>query len=296
VDDDTVASDAGGSDEPALTVESAATSLLSEGDAATSHSTSMTLAPEQTGATPTATPGRGPTSVTEAADLIEVTGADGQPVKLPKAALEAVAHQHFAAAQAPELAAMRQHYQAVLEKGARLLESEMGPERDWAKVLAEDPIEGPAKYALWQHKKSQLQALEKARAEEGQRIEAEQHQALQKHLQAESARLPELIPEWKDAEVAAREKGDIVGFLQKAGFSAEDINGVRDSRVVAVLAKAARYDRLMAQQPAVTAKITHAPPYLSPGSASAAAKGGDAARRFAKSGTVVDAAALLLMG
>lgn len=138
---------------------------------------------------------------------------------------------------------------------------------DWKTLEQTDP--GTA--ALWrqkfQERHAQLQGVhhniqqEKARSQE--KSQAEMQEALAK----EAARLPELIPEWKDASVAAKERAELREWAVKAGYEPAEVDSISKAHHVAVLRKAMLADKLKATQPAIENKVRTAPKLVKPGQA-----------------------------
>jgi len=80
---------------------------------------------------------------------------------------------------------------------------------------------------------------------------AQQQQALQtqRHMQtleAESERLSQAIPEWRDSKAREADKKLITETLSKAGYRPEEIGSIADHRAVVLARKAALYDQMMA--------------------------------------------------
>lgn len=97
--------------------------------------------------------------------------------------------------------------------------------------------------------------MKQRRQEAEQLVAQDRATQMQAHLEAEKAKLVELIPEWKNVETAKAEKAKLTSYANKAGYSNEDLAQVTDSRAINLLLKAMRYDEMMAKKPAVAAKI-----------------------------------------
>jgi hypothetical protein len=143
---------------------------------------------------------------------------------------------------------------------------------DWKTLEQTDP--GTA--ALWrqkfQERHAQLQGvhnnIQQEKAQADQKSQAEKHAALAK----EAARLPELIPEWKDAAVAAKERAELREWAIKAGYEPEEVDSISKAHHVAVLRKAMLADKLKATQPAIENKVRAAPKLVKPGQPAANAQ------------------------
>ena len=80
-----------------------------------------------------------------------------------------------------------------------------------------------------------------------------------KNLAEEQVRLTELIPEWKNGEVATKEKQNIVTYAKRMGFSDNELATASDSRAIAVLRNAYLYDQLVSKNKVVQKKVNKAP-------------------------------------
>jgi hypothetical protein len=124
---------------------------------------------------------------------------------------------------------------------------------------------------LWKQKFQERQAqlrgvyenIQREKANAKQKTDAETHESLRK----EAERLPELIPEWKDAQVAAKERSEIREWAIKAGYEPSEIDSISKAHHVAMLRKAMLADRISAQKPAIENKVRAAPKLVKPGQA-----------------------------
>jgi hypothetical protein len=190
----------------------------------------------------------------------------------------------------------RQQYSQLL--GQLQMQLTTGGEEppDFDRLYEEDPIEASRQQHNWQKKQQKLQAiqLEQQRVSEAQA--QENQNAVRELIQSEVVRLPELIPEWKDEAVAAKERDDLKSYLVDQGVNEEELNALVRAPHIAVLRKAMLYDkgqrRVKKSQKAQKGKSVR------PGS-----KGGtptnanrklkSARQRLAKNGTRGDAANLI---
>jgi hypothetical protein len=108
-----------------------------------------------------------------------------------------------------------------------------------------------------------MQNIEQQRMFGQQKWQAEQAQALQR----EAERLPTVIPEWKNAEVAEKERREIREWALKAGWEPAEIDNISRAHHVAVLRKAMLADRLQSSRPEVENKVRQAPKLVKPGQA-----------------------------
>jgi hypothetical protein len=137
---------------------------------------------------------------------------------------------------------------------------------DWRALEAQDP--GTA--ALWrqkfQERHGQLQqvdvAIRQEKAQAEQKTQAEKAERERK----EAEKLPLLIPEWKDASVAHKEKAEITAWAQKAGLQPEEMEVLTSTaRNVQLLRKAMLSDRLALQKVETEKRVRTAPTLVKPG-------------------------------
>lgn len=168
---------------------------------------------------------------------------------------------------------------------------------DWVKVATDDPMGYPAIRA-------QFDTLE--RAYYGARGRYEQkEQAVKQHLasirndllQKEEARLPELIPEWKDEAKRSAGKQAVSKYLQSYGIAPESAGRYLDTAfTLATAYKAAKYDELVKSKAEKVKQLRTAPPVTKPGAKSGSAKADkemELRSRLKKTNSLDDAAAIL---
>ena len=133
------------------------------------------------------------------------------------------------------------------------------PQKPSEDLLNKDPIgymQENAKYekqlASYQQQMAQLQ-------EQAIRQQQLEQQAAQVMLQEQAQRLIQMIPEFADAEKANQIKSALVKVGSEAyGFAAEELSGIKDARMVAVLHDAYKWQQL--QSGKAQAKKQPAPP------------------------------------
>ena len=128
-----------------------------------------------------------------------------------------------------------------------------------------------------------------------QTMQAQQHNET---LQREQAALLEAIPEWRDEAVYRNAATEITDAGRGYGFSAEELSGIVDHRMLLVLRDAAAYRKIQAGKPEVTKKVAKAPVAMKPGAKPNKAEADATARqkqlaKLKKTGSVDDAIALL---
>ena len=170
---------------------------------------------------------------------------------------EATVREKETKAELEKIAAERKYYAenlALLQDAMRQLQTGERTEEQWSELYREDPM-------LYMKEKEDLRDRQ-ARA---QAVQQEQYALQQRQLQTEQAKLLERIPEWKDAEVANKERDNIVTYAKRFGFNDQEIAATSDSRVVDLLRRAYLYDALMAKKPTATKKVKKAPKMIKAG-------------------------------
>ena len=135
---------------------------------------------------------------------------------------------------------------AALE--AQLTQTNEPTQEYWDKLYEEDPLE-------FVKQREAMRDREKAM----QTVQEERRQVIQQHAAQEQAKLLDRIPEWRDPEVATREKAGLIKFAQRMGFTDNELSQVVDSRLVDVLRRAHLYDVLQSEKPAAKKKVAKAP-------------------------------------
>ena len=136
-------------------------------------------------------------------------------------------------AQQAELAKKDAIYKELLPRMEQSLEGELANEPDWKSLYESDPIAYVREKDLWNEKKEKFKAVQA----EQQRLQQEQltgQQAqIQKAVELGNQKLLEAVPEWKDADVALKEKQSIAKYaMDVLGYSQDEINQVYDYRAL----------------------------------------------------------------
>lgn len=136
--------------------------------------------------------------------------------------------------------AERQQIQAKLTT----LESQYAAvqEPDWDKLLNEDPNAYPIVYATWQRHKDALAKVQQERLALEQRMQADAAQQFSAHVASEAQKLTAAVPEWKDAELAKKEKAAMLDFAHSLGWTDDVLGQITDHRAMLVLRKAMLFD------------------------------------------------------
>lgn len=136
---------------------------------------------------------------------------------------------------------------------------------DWDQLREKDP----ARYAALQQDLAVEYSTAKSEFESAQERESQQRNAfMQQHLAANANQLMQVMPGWKDPQVARQERDEIVDFLIKGfGFTPGDVSQIADWRVVVMAKMALEHAKHQEQVGTVKAKVKAAPkPVLRAGS------------------------------
>jgi hypothetical protein len=106
------------------------------------------------------------------------------------------------------------------------------------------------------------------------------------------------VPEWKDAEVAKKEKQEIAAFLLDQGFTKEDLAAASDHRMILMARKAMLFDKGQDKTAIAQKKVLTIPKVLKAGATKSPAQINAAnlaalAAKAKRTGSIEDAQALL---
>lgn len=139
--------------------------------------------------------------------------------------------------------------QGLAQLQAQLSQAGQEPTQEyWDKLYEEDPLEFVKQRENQRDREKAMQVLQQ-----------EQMQLIQQRVAEEKSKLVERIPEWRDDEVATREKAGLINFAQRVGFTSDELSQVVDSRLVDVLRRAYLYDQLQQEKPVARKKVAKAP-------------------------------------
>jgi len=138
--------------------------------------------------------------------------------------------------QVAELDRERAQYAELLPQIAQQIQQSVQAEPDWDTLYDTDPALAAKAERQWRKQLEQKQVQMQAVTQEQARMQELQQQRMQ-HAKAQFVDhqrevLPDLIPEWRDAKVAAEEAGQIREFLLTSGFNERDIDEMNSAMVV----------------------------------------------------------------
>ena len=195
--------------------------------------------------------------------------------------------------QARELQQRDAIYAQLLPKMEAQLKGELVNEPDWDSLYNDDPIAYVREKQVWDEKKEKLTAVSAEQQRLQQEAYAQQQQQIAQQVQEGQQKILEIIPEWKNAEIASKEKSAIRDYgINVLGYSVQEMDAIYDYRALLGLRNAwlnSKTVEATKKKPTQKAPARVARPGTTnrPKSAAPVKK---AQQRLAKSGKVQDAA------
>jgi len=172
---------------------------------------------------------------------------------------------------------------------------------DWEDMKVNDPVgylQKQIEVGEIRQQQAQLQQQAQAAYEHNQKAQAE---ARNQQLEMERKEALRLFPDWKDSEKAATQKAALVDYGRTIGYSDDELGSIVNARDLVILDKAMKYDAMLNTKKGISKKA--APPAirkrvkskgLAPKGANQAKSIGEKRDTLRKSGSVRDAAALMM--
>ncbi len=147
--------------------------------------------------------------------------------------------------QQAELAQRDAIYSQLLPKMEAQLKGELANEPDWSKLYEDDPVGYVREKQLWDEKKEKAQAIQAEQQRLQEEAFTEQQKQIQQQVEFGQQRLLELIPEWQNPEVAAKEKAAIRDYaINTLEYTQQEVDSVYDYRALLGLRKAWLNDKI----------------------------------------------------
>src|SRR5210317_1373207 len=135
--------------------------------------------------------------------------------------------------QQAELAQRDAIYSQLLPKMEAQLKGELANEPDWENLYSDDPVGYVREKQLWDEKKEKLQAVSTEQQRLQQEALVKQQQQIQQFVEYGNKRLLEIIPEWQNPEIAAKEKLAIRDYaINNLEYSEQEVEQVYDYRAL----------------------------------------------------------------
>ena len=135
--------------------------------------------------------------------------------------------------QAQELQQRDAIYAQLLPKMEAQLQGELVNEPDWDSLYNDDPIAFVREKQIWDEKKEKLKAAEAEQQRLQQEAYAKQQEQLAQQEQEGQQKILEIITEWKNAEVAQKEKLAIRDYgINVLGYAPQEMDAIYDYRAL----------------------------------------------------------------
>jgi hypothetical protein len=135
--------------------------------------------------------------------------------------------------QQQELAQRDAIYAQLLPKLEAQLSADLGNEPDWNKLYEDDPVGYVREKQLWDERKEKLKATQAENQRLQQEAMAKQQEQLAKFVEYGQQKLLEIVPEWKNPEIAQQEKLAIRDYgINTLGYTAQEMDSIYDYRAL----------------------------------------------------------------
>lgn len=198
------------------------------------------------------------------------------------------------AAEAQQLLADRQKYIDGLNTLQTYIEKVIPAEPNWEEEYARDPKAAAAFQKRYNAIKEELKGIEAEKSRVLKEEEEQNNKSTQDYVKQENSKILANNPTWKDEKVMKRDVDSMAETAFKAGFTEEEVRSIKDSRMVTILLKAAKYDRIKASAPKPVRR-GNKPTKPGAGSTRTAPSGNKAMKQLSRTGSI-DAAAAVFDG
>jgi len=135
--------------------------------------------------------------------------------------------------QQQELAQRDAIYAQLLPKLEAQLSADLANEPDWNRLYEDDPVGYVREKQLWDERKEKLKATQAENQRLQQEAVAKQQEQLAKFVEYGQQKLLEIIPEWKNPEIAQQEKLAIRDYgINALGYTAQEMDSIYDYRAL----------------------------------------------------------------
>jgi hypothetical protein len=136
---------------------------------------------------------------------------------------------------------------------------------NWPALEQQDPGQAALMRQKFQERQQSLRGVLQQVEQNKSQLEEQASKNRRSLVEKQAERLVSLVPEWKDATVADKERGEIRKWATDSGFEAGELDGFVLAHHVAVMRKAMLYDQQQKMRPAIEAQVRQAPKLVKPG-------------------------------
>lgn len=192
--------------------------------------------------------------------------------------------------EAQKVVSDRQRYAQLVEEAEATLQAIMPQEPNWDELFKSDPQGARQLQKQYDEVRQKIQHLQGNRHKAAQEAAYEEQRQMAAYAEEEFSKFVSVNGFRSEQELAA-EVNEMRKTALAHGFTPDEISQVLDSRMLNVLRKASRYDRLMAKRPKPTNQKSPKPITPGAGKKATAPKGSERAmRNLSRTGTVEAAA------
>ena len=135
--------------------------------------------------------------------------------------------------QQQELAQRDAIYAQLLPKLEAQLSADLANEPDWNRLYEDDPVGYVREKQLWDERKEKLKATQAENQRLQQEAAVKQQEQIAKFVEYGQQKLLEIIPEWKNPEIAQQEKLAIRDYgINTLGYTAQEMDSIYDYRAL----------------------------------------------------------------
>lgn len=197
-------------------------------------------------------------------------------------------------AEAQNVIKLRQQVDTQLEEAEEILKALLPNEPNWDELFAKDPKSARELQKQYEMFQGQIQAIRDKRKKNATEAEESDIQTTINYRNTEAKKFA-AIAKWDSAKSRDKDLASMTKTALTAGFSQKEVVQVLDSRMLHILLKASKYDRMMAARPRPT-NTRQQQKSGNPGAQGArrpAPKGNDRAmKNLQRTGSLADAASV----
>jgi hypothetical protein len=161
----------------------------------------------------------------------------------------------------------RDHYKYTVDKLVSDQQTQTAKEPNWDELYEADPLSWMKQKEEFRSNKEKVVELQQEQFRLQQEQQQEQQAQMHQFITQQHNTLLDVIPEWKDPQVMAREKNEIKQYAKTIGYTAAEIDQVYDSRAVLALRSGMKASGLSGKGAAKLKPATSAIRSVTPGSA-----------------------------
>lgn len=152
-------------------------------------------------------------------------------------------------AEAANVHTRRSEYIAKLEEAEALLTGIIPQQPDWDKLYAEDPAAARKLQKDYEALQSRVNEIRKSREQAQAEASQEEAKNTESYIKSEFQTFLDHNPRIRKQADLVKELNSMKRTALSVGFSEDEVNVVYDSRMLRILQKASKYDRMMAAKP-----------------------------------------------